>query len=181
MRLPSALAPALLACSSAFLAYPTLPASAAALLRGEVRIATGQLAAPDAALYLTARTNRADDVPKAILSGTRGKPPPIAAKRLAPPLSFPLAFELDDLSDLTPEGAAEPARWWERDELVLSARLDADGVAATRDPTDLVGRAICASPASSRPPPTKPGAPPRCALELGGRGVGGRLITTRAP
>jgi hypothetical protein len=115
------------------------------------------------------------------LSGTRGKPPPIAAKRLAPPLSFPLTFELDDLADLTPEGAAEPARWWERDELVLSARLDTDGVAATRDPTDLVGRALCALPTSSRSQANAQDSPPRCVLDLGGRGFGGKFITTRAP
>lgn len=118
-------------------------------------------------------------VPRAILSGTRGKAPPIAALRLAPPLRFPLQFELDD-ADLTPEGAAEPARWWGKGQLILSARLDSDGQAATREPTDLVGRAVCAPLRAGREgegPAAQ--AVPRCSVQLVGRGIGGKLITSR--
>lgn len=111
-------------------------------------------------------------VPRAILTGTRGKPPPIAAVRLAPPLQFPLHFELND-ANLTPEGAAEPARWWARSQLILSARLDTDGQAATREPSDLVGRAVCAPlPVAGAPPHV-----PRCNVQLVGRGIGGKLLT----
>ncbi|KAJ1624819.1 hypothetical protein T492DRAFT_1044144, partial [Pavlovales sp. CCMP2436] len=153
---------------------PASPACATALIRGEVMLGRGVEAPPAATLYLTARPNIPDDVPSAILSGTRGKPPPIAAKRLTPPLGggafvFPLAFELDDVSDLTPEGQAEPARWWQRNELILSARLDSDGSAATRDPADLVGRAICSQ--------GKEGV--NCNVQLGGRGFGGKMLTRK--
>jgi hypothetical protein len=155
---------------------PASPACATALVRGEVVLGGGVVAPPAAALYLTARPNIPDDVPAAILAGTRGKPPPIAAKRLTPPLGgafeFPLSFELDDVSDLTAEGAAEPVRWWQRNELILSARLDSDGQAATRDPADLVGRAVCSPPGQG-----EDGV--RCKLQLVGRGFGGKMLTRK--
>jgi len=61
-------------------------------------------------------------VPAAILSGTRGKPPPILAARFASPLAFPFEFELTD-ANLTPEGApsegsSQGERWWARGDLV---------------------------------------------------------------
>lgn len=189
---------------------PSAPAVAAPILRGEVSVANGVEAPPSAALYLTTRPNVADDgghsqatrarspvpsarppsahthalfnlpaVPRAILSGTRGKAPPIAALRLAPPLRFPLQFELDD-TDLTPEGAAEPARWWGKGQLILSARLDSDGQAATREPTDLVGRAVCAPlPAGREGEGPAAQAVPGCSVQLVGRGIGGKLVTSR--
>jgi len=152
------------------------PAVGSAILSGQVSVADGLDAPASAALYLTARPNVGDDVPRAVLSGTRGKPPPIAAVRLAPPLEFPLTFELNS-ANLTPEGAAEPARWWAQRQLVLSARLDADGQAATRDSSDLVGRALCA------PLPPEQGelagmeSRARCNVQLVGRGFGGKLLT----
>jgi hypothetical protein len=165
-------------CAATFAACPPQIASAAVLLRGEVTIASGADApTPSAALYLTARPNVADDVPKAILSGTRGKSPPIASARIPPPLTFPLAFQLDDEADLTPEGMAEPRRWWARKELILSARLDSDGMAATRDASDLVGRTVCAPLEGEGADGARP--LPGCSLSLVGRGFGGKLITTR--
>lgn len=96
------------------------------------------------ALYITCRPDRADNVPAAILSGTRGKPPPILAARFANP-TFPFNFELSS-TDLTLEGAGGDAEndmfWWRNDDLIVSARFDSDGVAATRSPDDLVGRGI---------------------------------------
>lgn len=98
------------------------------------------------ALYVTCRPNRPDNVPAAILSGTRGKPPPVLAARFENP-TFPLKFSLD-AENLTPEGAntgggeSPTGYWWSGDDLVVSARWDADGVAATRSPEDLVGRAV---------------------------------------
>ena len=59
---------------------------------------------PAAALYVTARPARRDNVPRAILDGSRGKPPPVLAARFAAPV-FPFAFALT-ARDLTPEGAA---------------------------------------------------------------------------
>jgi len=99
------------------------------------------------ALYVTARPNRPDNVPRAILDGSRGKPPPILAARFESP-TFPFDFQLSE-KDLTPEGmgnndsqqsANSSGFWWGADDLIVSARWDSDGVAATRSPEDLVGR-----------------------------------------
>lgn len=101
------------------------------------------------ALYVTARPNRPDNVPKAILDGSRGKSPPILAARFENP-SFPFKFELGE-KDLTPEGAGGDNNqkstntgrfWWAADDLIVSARWDNDGIAATRSPEDLVGRNV---------------------------------------
>lgn len=102
------------------------------------------------ALYVTCRPDRPDNVPGAILSGTRGKPPPVLAARFENP-TFPFQFELGS-KDLTMEGISNELgtaamenpslqnMWWNKENLVVSARLDSDGVAATRSPGDLVGR-----------------------------------------
>lgn len=102
------------------------------------------------ALYVTCRPDRPDNVPGAILSGTRGKPPPVLAARFENP-TFPFQFELGSKA-LTMEGISNESGtaamedpklqnvWWNKENLVVSARLDSDGVAATRSPEDLVGR-----------------------------------------
>lgn len=137
---------------------------------------------PAAALYVTARPARPDNVPRAILDGGSGKAPPVLAARFAAP-KFPFEFALT-ARDLTPEGAAAGgaggatgvaagpswgAPWWAGEPLIVSARLDSDGVAATRDPTDLVGRGTCASAGEGSV----------VTLELGGRGLFGRAVTGR--
>ena len=92
------------------------------------------------ALYVTVRPNRPDNVPRAILDGSRGKPPPVLAARFENP-GFPFEFGLGE-KDLTPEGMGNESGgyWWSSDDLIVSARWDSDGVAATRSPEDLVGR-----------------------------------------
>jgi len=102
-----------------------------------------------AALYITCRPDRPDNVPAAILSGSRGKPPPVLAARFAAPITFPFEFSLT-MDNMTEEGAAlseggattSPSLWWKNDDLIVSARWDSDGVAATRSPEDLVGRGL---------------------------------------
>jgi len=108
-----------------------------------------------AALYVTARPDKLDNIPRAILDGSRGKAPPVLIARF--PLSksttittttttttygdfFPYSFALTE-NDLTMEGQSQ---WFvsTKEDLIISVRLDMDGVAATRDPDDLVGRAI---------------------------------------
>ena len=83
--------------------------------------------------------------------------------------------------DLTPEGIGEtsdafpPATleeaWWGKDDLIVSARLDTDGVAASRDPTDLVGRSSFQRSKSTSGRVV--------GLELQGRGIGGKLVTSK--
>jgi hypothetical protein len=108
-----------------------------------------------AALYVTARPSRPDSVPAAILDCSRGRPPPVLSARYANP-AFPFNFELTSL-DFTPEGAATATMtaminggrdsiWWAGEDLVISARLNMDGVALSRDPMDLVGRGIFCPP-----------------------------------
>lgn len=165
--------------ASVHLFSPTPPALAATFLRCEVTLSDGLVAPASGALYVTARPNAIDDVPRAVLMGTRGKPPPIASARLPSTLTFPLAIELDDPSDLTPEGATEPARWWADRKLIVSARLDVDGIAATRDPADLVGQAVCTpAPREESAEQQRQRAP--CSLRLVSRGFGGKLITQKA-
>ena len=111
------------------------------LLEGTAVIADGVnvLDGPNAALYVTCRPDRPDNVPTAILSGTRGKPPPILTARFQPVSAFPFRFQLTR-NDLTPEAEGD---WWKADTAwVVSARYDTDGVASTRGPDDLVGRTV---------------------------------------
>ena len=126
---------------------------------------------PGAALYVTARPNRPDNVPRAILDGSRGKPPPILAARYADP-KFPYDFSLTS-ENLTPEGASmvegSSSAWWQGEDLIVSCRFDSDGVAATRDPTDLVGRGFY----SSKDPKQS------VLVELEGRGLFGKSVTAK--
>ena len=74
--------------------------------------------------------------------------------------------------------------WWAGEDLVVSARLDTDGVASTRDPTDLVGRGIfrppAATPASTAAASAAAAAPATVvSIELRGRGMFGKSVTGR--
>ena len=117
------------------------------------------------ALYITARPNTADNVPRAILDGSRGKPPPVLIVRLSDVTSFPLSYSFTD-NDVTVEGQAQDGGyWWFGAPLVVSARWDTDGVAATRDPDDLVGRSVSTSG--------------KVTVELQGRGAAGKFFTAK--
>jgi len=126
----------------------------------------------NSALYVTARPNKPDNVPRAILDGTRGKAPPVLSARFASP-KFPFDFDLSS-KWLTPEGASVVEGkdiddvWWRGEDLIISARLDSDGVAATRDPTDLVGRGIYIAKDDSK-----------VSIELQGRGMFGKAVTKK--
>jgi len=123
------------------------------------------------ALYITARPNSPDNVPRAILDGSRGKPPPVLILRIPKATTFPLEVTLSS-KDVTVEGSSnmkeDGSYWWQGTPLVVSARLDSDGVAATRDPTDLVGRSIVSSSSSGT-------------VELQGRGAAGKFFTNKQP
>ena len=91
---------------------------------------------PDAALYVTMRRGGA---PQAAFSKFKAVPEPsLAAVRI--PMkgkSFPVDFSIPR-SALFPDAPALPAEIKDV-ALTVSARLDQDGVAATRGPDDLVG------------------------------------------
>ena len=135
---------------------------------GSVSSQTAELVVPDgAALYLTLRP----------ASGGVG---PVGAQRL--PLrgrvNFPLAVSLSSEADALPD--APPLESWRDSQLLLSARLDWDGDASTRNAEDLVGRTTL------RPTARRDGSGSdlkasweAAALQLQGRGFAGRLLTQR--
>ena len=96
--------------------------------------------------------------------------PPLAAARFPAP-TFPFSFSLG-LDAITPEFSGIPRAEWEQQDLIVSARLDTDGVAATRDPVDLVGRGLVGKANSVDPAAWTP-----ADVELQGRGLTGRLLT----
>jgi hypothetical protein len=155
------------------------------IVKGTVTLASDVVASgsENSALYITCRPDQPDNVPTAILSGTRGKAPPVLAARLPNP-TFPLEFTLTAPRDLTPEGASSSSSnkdddgtatatttpfWWNKDDLIVSARWDSDGVAATRSPEDLVGRALWKSQGG--------GADATVEVQLTGRGAFGKFAT----
>ena len=158
---------------------------------------------PNAALYITARPNTPNNVPRAILDGSNGKPPPVLAARI--PFSeittFPYNFALEAPRDLTLEGATQvvttnnnqgsasssstttggaltpppSSYWFEGLDLIVSARWDTDGQAATRSPTDLVGRNVYYTLANQKT--TLDEGVASFTLALTGRGWTGKLVT----
>jgi len=123
------------------------------------------------ALYITCRPDRPDNVPKALLDGSRGKPPPVLSARYERPM-FPFSFQLTD-KDYTLEGMpannSDENPWWIQENLIVSARLDMDGISATRSPEDLVGRAIYRSKKSGNV----------VEIDLTGRGAFGKFATKK--
>jgi len=126
------------------------------------------------ALYVTARPNKPDNVPKAILDGSRGKPPPVLIARFPltlndPEQQFPFHFSFSE-ADLTVEGQSQ---WFvsTKEDLIVSARLDLDGVAATRDPGDLVGRGVALGATLK--------SDDEVIVQLQGRGIGGKFVTKK--
>ena len=134
---------------------------------GTTKPGSGEAGNTPSALYVTVRPNRPDNVPRAILDGSSGKPPPVLAARYESPV-FPFEFSLGE-KDLTPEGIGSDAGyWWSADDLIVSARWDSDGVAATRSPEDLVGRNV-----------VKKGTTDGFVLDLQGRGSFGKFATKK--
>ena len=136
------------------------------------------------ALYVTARPSIPDNVPTAILDGSRGKSPPVLSARYPNP-TFPFDFALT-AKDFTTEGAAKIVNgdsasdkrsgvWWSGQDLIVSARLDTDGIASTRDPTDLVGRGIFHAQSST----TSNAMSDTLSIQLSGRGMFGKRVTSK--
>lgn len=131
----------------------------------DVASTTGKLSDGASALYITVRQD------KGVWSDRvrNFKPPPVLSKRISAPMTFPLSFTLDSDADSTEEGAALAREWKTgRNPLLVAARLDADGVAATRSPDDLTGQATVE---------LKDGAWGKIDMVLEGRGLTGRFIT----
>lgn len=140
-------------------------------------VATGTITLPKdlpapesttSALYVTVRPAPPEGAAGAMQAG---KVAPLASARFAAPLVFPFDFSLTT-SDLTAEYAETPAAAYERLDLLVSVRLDGDGVAATRGPDDLVGRGTLVKRGSSQSTEWK-----AATIALTGRGLTGRLLT----
>ena len=122
----------------------------------------------DPSIYLTAR----QDVGIFQAQIKNMKPPPILTSRTAGPFTFPTEIILSAKNDITPEGLEIINQWQSgKKPIVVSARLDADGVAATRNAEDLVGKAIASK--------GETGEWTGCRIELTDRGVGGKLVTKK--
>ena len=119
------------------------------------------------AIYLTAK----QDVGIWQAQVRNMKPPPVLTSRTAAPFSFPLEIILNGQTNLTPEGLGLQKEWQNgKVPLVVSARLDVDGVAATRNAEDLIGKATVSKDKAS-------GLWTGCSIELEDRGIGGRIVT----
>jgi len=141
-----------------------VPARPAVIAAGVVGVREGEAAPPSdaAALYVTARVAAPE-------WQSAGKTPPLASARFAAP-SLPFEFELS-AADLTAEYLNVPQREWDALDLAISCRLDTDGVAATRDASDLVGRAQLIKRGQREPAAWSP-----VRVELQGRGLAGKLV-----
>ena len=168
---------ALLAAAAASLVPTRKPAWAAepstfVIARGSIALQNGITAAGSdaagAALYVTAKP--ADT--STGITAQAGKVPPLAAARYPSPIKFPYDFSLST-ADLTPEFSGVDKDTWINTDLLITARFDTDGVAATRGPDDLVGRAT----QSKRGAGTDPDKWSTPVVELQGRGLTGRLLT----
>lgn len=161
----------------------------AIILKGVVTLKPGSepSISESSALYITAKPETTMNAPKKIQELFAGRPPPVLTARF--PITsgrdaFPFIFQLTE-SDVTAEGAYIDGNeemkaikyWWTNDNLVVSARFDSDGIAATRDPDDLVGRSF------SFVGDKGDGRPFRydkdVEIQLQGRGIGGKFITTK--
>lgn len=114
----------------------------------------------DTALFVTARPViiSEDQIPPNLVM-KYGKVPPVLTKKVAFPKDFRVTLGMEDA---TPEGM----QWkgWEKLPLTVSARLDSDGNASTRNSTDLVGRISPVAPGTLG------------TLPLQGRGLVGKLL-----
>jgi hypothetical protein len=139
------------------------------LLQGTVSIKDGVVppSGEKVALYITARAD-----PGVWVSAVRNiKNPPVLATRITSIESFPYAFTITDEKSSTPEGINTAAQWKSGAlPLAVSARLDSDGVAATRSPEDLIGQGK-AKFVNGNWEDVK--------ITLEGRGVAGKFITEK--
>ena len=159
------------------------------ILKGVVTLKPGSepVSSESAALYVTAKPETTINAPKVIADAFAGRPPPVLTARF--PIStgvdaFPFNFQFTE-SDITVEGAYQDGNgneksnkyWWIHDNLVVSARFDSDGVAATRDPDDLVGRSFSLVAKGDSGDNFR--YENYVDIQLQGRGVGGKFITTK--
>jgi hypothetical protein len=121
-----------------------------------------------AALYLTAREDE-----NAFVTGIKAvKKPPLLTTRIPlSQISFPYEFSLDFDKDATEEGTLWKNGAVLNKDLVIAARIDTDGVAATRDSQDLVGRAKFTAKGDN--------SFNKAEITMSDRGIGGKFVTQK--
>ena len=100
-------------------APPAAVPGAGGSIRGKLRLAPGATPPPRGTLYIIAKV------------ANNAKAPPMAVKRIDG-ASFPMNYTLSSADSMVP-GMPLPG------EINVSVRLDTDGDASTREPTDLTG------------------------------------------
>ena len=141
---------------------------ASTTLTGEVTVSPKDEVptASTTALYITVR----EDVGLWTSAVRNIKPPPVLTKRIpVTPSSFPYKYTLNSDFDSTPEGAQTYSTWSSGKNLLISVRVDEDGIAATRGPNDLVGKGN-----SEREKDTTQWRSTN--VEVVGRGVAGKIL-----
>lgn len=124
--------------------------------------------APTRALYITAKPDLGFINSNLLLR----KFPAVMSKRIpGESVTFPLEYSISESADGTEDVALQRERWVNLP-MIISVRYDTDGVAATRDPTDLVGKGD-----SSRNQGDDTWV--KANLALSDRGVGGKLVTAK--
>jgi hypothetical protein len=143
---------------------------AATVLNGEISVSPNDRV-PDAsttALYITVREDAG-----VWQSAVRNfKPPPVLTKRIpVSASSFPYKFTIDSGFDSTLEGQQTYDKWSSGKGLLISVRIDEDGVAATRGPNDLVGKGTTERKKGETQWPSTN-------IEVTGRGIAGKILTS---
>jgi hypothetical protein len=154
---------------SALLSFPS-NSMAATVLNGEITVPPKERV-PDTtttALYITVREDTS-----VWQSAVRNfKPPPVLTKRIPVSLSsFPYKFSIDSAFDSTLEGQQTYPQWSSGKGLLISVRIDEDGIAATRGPNDLVGKGT-AERANRETQWSETN------IEVTGRGIAGKILTS---
>lgn len=119
------------------------------------------------ALYITAKPDLGFINSQLLLR----KFPAVMSKRIpGEKVNFPLQYTISEKEDGTEDVNLQRTKWVGLP-MIVSARYDTDGVAATRDETDLVGKGD-----SSR---NEDDSWQKADIELSDRGVGGKLVTAK--
>ena len=144
-------------------------AAAPAKITGTITLGDG-VQAPESlsrALYITAKPDLGFINSQLLLR----KFPAVMSQRIpGEKVTFPYTYTLNEKEDGTEDVNLQREKWVTLP-LIVSARSDTDGVAATRDETDLVGKGD-----SSR---TQDDSWSQANIMLEDRGVGGKLVTGR--
>ena len=146
----------------------SLPANAVNSFSGTI-IAPITQSDSKSALYITVK----QELTAVEIVGS-AKKPALLTKRIPGTINFPYSYNIDFKNDATPEGTAALSKFEDSKSklpgLVFAVRLDTDGVAATRDTTDLVGKG------DAKPESNSYGS---VDIALTDRGLGGKFVTTK--